>query len=123
MNEQATEILQGDVYWVAPEALVPEIPGHAHPQVVIQLDVLNRSRITTVVVCALTSNLQRRAEPGNVTLDVGEADLPRPSVVVVSQISTVDKSRLGAYVGRLGRDRVAQILAGIELQQRSFFAR
>jgi len=46
------------------------------------------------VVCALTSNLQRAAAPGNVLLEPGEAGLPKQSVVVVSQIFTVDKSQL-----------------------------
>ena len=45
------------------------MPGFAHPHVVVQDDVFNRSRITTVVVCALTTNLQGANEPGNVLLD------------------------------------------------------
>jgi mRNA interferase MazF len=48
--------------------------------VVIQNNVFNRSRINTVVVCALTSNLQRAAAPGNVLLEAGEADLPKQLV-------------------------------------------
>lgn len=118
-----TTILRGDVYWVEPDALEPELPGLAHPHVVVQADELNQSRIRTVVVCALTSNLKRLAEPGNVLLDVGEADLPKQSVVVVSQVSTVDKGRLGAYVGRLTPARVEQILHGMGFQQRSFHTR
>jgi mRNA interferase MazF len=119
MTERA--IRQGDVFWIEPEALTPPVPGQAHPHVVIQADVLNRSRIATVVVCGLTSNLKLLGEPGNVLLDAGEASLPRPSVVIVSQVSTVDKARLGAYVGALSAQRVEQILAGLGLQQRSFF--
>lgn len=62
---------------------------------VIQEDVFNRSRIHTVVVCALTSNLKRATEPGNILLDVGEGKLPRRSVVVASQVSSVEKTHLG----------------------------
>lgn len=117
------EVRRGDVYWIAPEALRPVVPGHRHPHVVIQADVLNRSRIPTVVVCALTSNLERRNEPGNVLLEVGEANLEKESVVVVSYVSTVDKAELGAYVGTLSEERVEAILAGLAFQQRSFFPR
>jgi mRNA interferase MazF len=117
------EINQGDVFWVQPEALTPCVPGQPHPHVVIQADVLNRSRITTVVVCSLTSNLHRGSEPGNVLLDEGEANLPRRSVAVVSQVSTVEKANLGAYVGTLSGERIEQILAGMGFQQRSFFGR
>jgi len=113
---------QGDVFWIEPDALTPSVPGQAHPHVVIQADVLNHSRITTVVVCGLTSNLQRLAEPGNVLLDAGEANLPRASVVIVSQVSTVEKARLGVYVGALSAQRVEHIVEGLALQQRSFFS-
>ena len=82
----------------------------------------NRSRINTVIVCALTSNLQRANEPGNVLLDLGEGNLPKQSVVIVSQISSVDKGQLGRRIGSLSERRVEQILAGLRFQQTSFFA-
>ena len=62
------------------------VPGYSHPHVVVQEDVFNHSRIATVVVCALTSNLHRANEPGNVLLEAGEGNLPKQSVVVVSQV-------------------------------------
>ena len=110
-------INQGDIFWVSvaeSNGLKAEI---IHPQVVIQDDVINHSRIQTVVVCGLTTNQKRASEHGNVLLEVGEANLPKPSIVVVSQVSTVDKSQLGEYIGTLSRDRVAQILAGMRFLQ------
>jgi mRNA interferase MazF len=80
-----------------------------------QNNVFNRSRINTVVVCALTSNLKRAQAPGNVLLENGEANLPRQSVVNVSQIFTVDKRDLVEKIGTLSRQRVRQILDGIRL--------
>ena len=112
-------IHRGDIFWIAADD--PLAP--AHPHVVVQDDVFNHSRITTVIVCALTSNLHRATEPGNVLLDAGEGDLPRQSVVVVSQISSIDKARLGARLGALSTERVEQILAGLRFQQVSFFSR
>jgi mRNA interferase MazF len=91
--------------------------------VVVQDDVFNHSRVATVVVCALTSNLHRAGEPGNVLLEAGEGDLPKRSVVVVSQVSSVEKARLGARIGSLSDARVEEILAGLRFQQRSFFGR
>ena len=78
-------------------------------------NVFNRSRINTVVVCALTSNLRRATAPGNVLLEPGEANLPRQSVVNVSQIFTVDKSLLSDKIGTLSARRVRDILNGIRL--------
>jgi len=97
------------------------VPGHPHPHVVVQDDVFNRSRVHTVIVCALTSNLGRASEPGNVLLDVGEGGLAKQSVVVVSQVSSVDKAQLGERIGALSEARVEQILAGMRFQQASFF--
>lgn len=108
-------IQQGDLFWIQFDDPVGSAPGYKHPHVVIQNNVFNRSRISTTVVCALTSNLKRASAPGNVLLNVGEGDLPKQSVVVVSQIVTVDKTELGECIGRLSRARVRQILEGIDL--------
>ncbi len=116
-------INRGDIFWMAPDDSRGPAPSYSHPHVVVQDDVFNHSRITTVVVCALTSNLHRATEPGNVLLEVGEGNLPKQSVVVVSQISSVDKARLGERIGTLSDARVEQILAGLRFQQVSFFRR
>ncbi len=112
-------IQRGDIYWVEPSADSPS--EVRHPHVVVQDDVLNASRVDTVVACALTSNLQKAKDPGNVLLEPGEANLARQSVVVVSQVSTVPKARLGERIGTLSGERVEQILAGLKFLQTSFF--
>lgn len=119
----SARIDRGDVFWVEPDDSRGPVPSYSHPHVVVQDDVFNHSRITTVVVCALTSNLQRANEPGNVLLEVGEGNLPKQSVVVVSQVSSVAKARLGERIGSLSDARVEQILTGLRFQQVSFFAR
>ena len=108
-------IHQGEIYWIELGEPSGSEPGYSHPHVVIQNNVFNQSRINTVVVCALTSNLKRADVPGNVLLDQGEGNLSKQSVVVVSQIFTIDKSQLGDYIGKLMRNRVNQILEGIRL--------
>lgn len=112
-----TVINQGDVYWIPLEEPSRSELGYTHPHVVIQDNVLNRSRINTLVVCALTSNIKRAQIPGNVLLEAGEANLPRQSVVVVSQVSTVDRTQLGEYIGSLTGPRISQILAGMKFLQ------
>ena len=106
---------QGDIYWVDLGEPSGSAPGYRHPHVVIQNNVFNRSRINTVVVCVLTSNLRRADVPGNVLLEKGEGNLPKQSVVNVSQIYTVDKRDLVEKIGYLSPRRVRQILAGVSL--------
>ncbi len=108
-------IKQGDVYWIDVGEPSGSAPGYLHPHVVIQNNVFNLSRINTVIVCALTSNVKRTEAPGNILLDEGEANLTKQSVIVVSQIFTVDKSDLGEYIGKLSKKRMRQILDGIKL--------
>jgi mRNA interferase MazF len=117
------EINQGEIYWVQLEDLHAIEPPIRHPHVIIQENVLNHSRIKSVVACALTSNLNRANEPGNIVLEAGEANLPKQSVVEVSKVSAVDKAQLGEYIGRLAESRTQQILAGMRFLQRSYFAR
>lgn len=119
----SARINRGDVFWIGPDDARGPAPSYAHPHVVVQDDVFNHSRITTVVVCALTSNLHRAKEPGNVLLEVDEGNLSKQSVVVVSQVSSVDKARLGERIGSLSDMRVEQILAGLRFLQVSFFRR
>jgi len=111
-------ISQGDIYWVPLGNTAGAETGPVHPHVIIQDDLLNRSRLESVVVCALTTNVKRAKAPGNVLLETGEANLPKQSVVVVSQVSTVGKAQLGEYIGSLSQQRINQILAGMRFLQR-----
>jgi mRNA interferase MazF len=115
-------VRRGDIFWIAPVEgdLRGSVPGSPHPYVVVQDDVFNLSRVHTVIVCALTSNLHRASEPGNVLLDEGEGNLPKRSVVVVSQVDSVERTRLGAHVGVLSQQRIEQVLDGLRFQQASF---
>lgn len=108
-------IKQGDIYWLDLGKPIGTQSAYRHPHVVIQNNVFNRSRIATVVVCALTSNLKRANAPGNILLEKDEANLPKQSVVNVSQIFTVSKDQLQQKIGTLSQERIEQVLAGIKL--------
>src|SRR6478609_2633995 len=101
MDARSPTINRGDIFWIAPDDSHGPAPSYSHPHVVVQDDVFNHSRIATVVVCALTTNLAKGTEPGNVLLDPGEGNLPKQSAVVVSQIASVEKARLGERIGAL----------------------
>jgi len=103
------------VFWIEFHEPEGSEPGYRHPHVVIQNNLFNRSRINTVVVCTLTSNLKRANAPGNVTLNKGEANLPKKSVANISQLFTVNKSDLSEKIGTLSKDRISDILRGIRL--------
>ncbi len=109
------DIKQGEIYWVDFGIPKGSETGYRHPHIVIQNNVFNESKINTVVVCALTSNLKWAKSPGNVLLKKGEGNLPKDSVVNVTQVETIDKSFLAEKIGVLPASRVRQIIEGIKL--------
>ena len=108
-------IKQGEIFWVDLAEPKGSEPGYRHPHIVIQNNLFNASRINTIVVCSLTSNLSRAKAPGNVLLNEGEANLPQKSVVNISQIFTVNKSDLVEKIGQVSEKRITEILDGIKL--------
>lgn len=108
-------IKQGEIYWVNLGEPTGSEPGYSPPHIVIQNDLFNSSNINTVVVCTLTSNLKRGQAPGNVTLNKGEANLPKKSVVNISQIYTVNKSELTELIGKVSKKNMFEILEGLKL--------
>jgi len=108
-------IRQGEVYWLDLGPPSGSGPGFRHPHVVVQNDLFNRSALQTTIVCVITSNPKRARLPGNVQLAAGEAGLPQPSVVNVSQLYTVDKDDLVERIGTLSAERIAEVLAGLNL--------
>jgi len=105
---------QGEVYWLTFGGS-GSAPNGRRPAVVVQDDRFNRSAIRTAVVAAVTSDLRLAAMPGNVRLRKGEANLPKGSVVNVSQLATLDRQKLSRPVGTLTPARTREILRGLAL--------
>lgn len=94
-------IQRGQVWWAdLPEPRRSE-PGYRRPVLIIQADAFNRSRLKTVVVAAITSNVKLAAAPGNVLLPSRASGLPIESVVNISQLLSLDRSFLTEHVGTL----------------------
>jgi mRNA interferase MazF len=108
-------INQGDIYLMELDEPEGSEPGYKHPRANVQNNLFNRSKIKTVLVCPLTTNLKRANAPGNVLLDKKESNLPKESVVNVSQVFTADKNQLDEYIGTLSPKRITEILNGIKL--------
>ena len=109
------EIKQGDIFWIDLGVPHGSGQGYKHPHVIAQNNIFNLSRINTVVVCAVTSNLRLSKAPGNILLKKGEGGLKKDSVINISQIITVDKADLVEKIGRLSPARIKQMVDGIKL--------
>jgi len=106
---------RGDVWWAALPDPAGSGPGYRRPVLIVQADDFNRSRINTVVVAALTSNVALAQAPGNVLVRARRTGLARDSVVNVSQLLTVDKRLLTEKVRALDSASMAEVDDGLRL--------
>lgn len=85
---------RGEVWWASLPAPAGSGPALRRPVLIVQSNPFNDSRIGTVIVAAITSNLALARAPGNVALDEAGSGLPKPSVVNVSQLLSADREFL-----------------------------
>lgn len=90
-------------------------PIGRRPVLVVQANHFNESRIRSVIVALITSSLAWESAPGNVRLPAGEAGLPKPCVVNISQLYTIDRARLTDRLGTLEGPLQARVDAGLRL--------
>ncbi len=108
-------ISQGEIWWADLGEPAGSEPGFRRPVIVVQSDSFNRSKISTVVCVALTSNLRWADAPGNVLLGSDITGLAKESVANVSQLVTLDKTSLRECVGALPADKLELVLCGIDI--------
>ncbi|MGO1582193.1 MAG: type II toxin-antitoxin system PemK/MazF family toxin [Actinomycetaceae bacterium] len=109
-------ISHGDVVWVDFGSPRGSEPAKRRPAVVIQEDWLLASRIATVLVAPLTSNVALEAFPGNVLVPVEASGLDKDSVAVVSQVGPVSREFLDPHpVGHVPSYVLSKIADGIRL--------
>lgn len=108
-------VARGELWWIDFGVPIGSEPGFRRPAVVVSSDRFNRSRIGTVIVTVLTSNLRLAAAPGNVTLKSGDGGIPKECVVNVSQTMVVDRSRLDEAIGALPASLVGRVDEGLRL--------
>jgi mRNA interferase MazF len=106
---------RGEVWWASLPKPSGSGPGYRRPVLVIQANEFNESRIRTVVVVAITSNLRLASAPGNVRCKARDTGLLRDSVANVSQLLTVDKSFLTERVKMLAERIMAEVEGGLRL--------
>ena len=107
--------MRGEIWWASLSEPAGSEPGYRRPVLIIQADEFNQSNIRTVVCAAFTSNLGLARAPGNVHLPARASGLPKPSVVNVSQLLSVDKRRLTNRIKSLDAKRMLLIDEGLRL--------
>jgi len=94
-------VYRGEIWWAQLPDPVGSEPGYRRPVLIVQDDTFTQSRIRTVIVVIITSNVELANAAGNVLLPSDATGLSRDSVVNVSQVLTVDKAFLTERIGSL----------------------
>lgn len=105
---------RGALYWVNLDPTVGSEIAKTRPALIISNNTGNQYADRVIVAPVSSGNVQR-VYPFEVRLEVGEAGLPQRSKVLLDQIRTVDKSRLGNRIGVLSPERMEAVNRAIRL--------
>jgi len=108
-------VRRGEIWWANLPPPSGSGPGLRRPVVVVQANAFNDSRISTVIVLAITSNLALSAAPGNVRINKSASGLNRTSVINVSQVLTLDRAYLSKRVKALPANLLKSLNDGLRL--------
>ena len=106
---------RGELWWASLPAPAGSGPGFRCPVLVVQSNPFNESRISTIIVVVVTSNLSLSEAPGNVRLTRSDSGLPKASVANVSQVLTLDRSMLTSKIKALPDRSMSHVDEGLRL--------
>lgn len=104
---------RGELWWT--DLGIPDgsEPGYRRPVLVISSDHYNASRLSTVIIAAVTGATRLATRPGNVTIGSDVSGLPRESTVNVTQLYTLNRVRLEERIAALPDWFMAQVDEGL----------
>lgn len=108
-------VTRGEVWWANLPNPQGSGRGSRRPVLVLQSNRFNESKISTIIIAVITSNLELAKAPGNVLLRSKESELSKDSVINISQIITVDKTCLTEHVSKLEKKILTEVESGLRL--------
>ena len=96
-------IRRGDIFLVNLEPRKGSEQGGIRPVLIIQKDVLNTHAPTTIIA-PITSKIYAKEYPTNVQFFSVSSGLKKESTILLNQIRTIDKRRIGKKLGTLSNE-------------------
>ncbi len=106
---------RGEIWWASLPPATGSGPGYLRPVLIVQANSFNKSKISTVLVASVTSNLALAQAPGNVRISKSDSGLSKISVVNISQVLTIDRMILTKRVKLLPGKVLARVNEGLKL--------
>ncbi|MGC4378094.1 type II toxin-antitoxin system endoribonuclease NdoA [Fictibacillus sp. Mic-4] len=107
-------VKRGDVYFADLSPVVGSEQGGIRPVLVIQNDIGNRFS-PTVIVAAITAQIQKAKLPTHVEIDAKKYGFERDSVILLEQIRTIDKQRLTDKITHLDEDMMRRVDEALQI--------
>lgn len=104
----AQVVKRGDIYYADLSPVIGSEQGGIRPVLIIQNDIGNKYS-PTVIVAAITSQINKAKLPTHVEISSEEYGLNRDSVVLLEQIRTIDKRRLRDKIGHISDNLMIQV--------------
>ena len=101
-------VKRGDLYYADLSPVIGSEQGGVRPVLIIQNDVGNKYS-PTVIVSAITSQINKAKLPTHIEINAQDFGLPKDSVVLLEQIRTIDKKRLREKIGKFDDDLMKSI--------------
>ncbi len=101
-------VKRGDIYYADLSPVVGSEQGGMRPVLIIQNDVGNRYS-PTVIAAAITSRMGKTRLPTHIDVYADKVGLTKDSVILLEQVRTLDKKRLGEKMGHLDDDVMAEV--------------
>ena len=108
-------MIRGEIWWAEFGIPYGSEVGYNRPVLIVQDDSFNESRIKTIVVLPLTTNMRLLDAPGNVLLRKNESNLIDDSVIIVAQLYAIDRSRLKEKISKVPREIMEKAEIGMKL--------
>ena len=101
-------IKRGEIYYADLSPVVGSEQGGIRPVLIVQKNVGNKYS-PTIIVSAITSQINKAKLPTHIELEASRYGLPKDSVVLTEQLRTIDKRRLQELVGVISNDAMEQV--------------
>jgi mRNA interferase MazF len=107
-------IKRGDIFYADLSPVVGSEQGGVRPVLVVQNDVGNKYS-PTVIVAAITSQIDKARLPTHVEVTAEKTGLERNSVILLEQVRTIDKQRLTHKIAHLEAEIMERVSAALEI--------
>ena len=108
------EIKRGYLYYADLSPVVGSEQGGIRPVLIIQNDIGNKYS-PTVIVAAITSQINKAKLPTHIEISANEYGLNKDSVILLEQIRTIDKKRLREKIGFLDKNMMLKVNNSLQI--------